>query len=117
MITISPSRRAPLLCGDPNDPHGLYVWLQRYLSWLAVRNDSPITIEQRTLYLSLFVSWADARALARPGDIDKRILEATSATCTCCARSVTASLNLSLAVHAAGAGAGLLHRRRYRQAR
>ncbi len=68
-------RRAPLLCGDPNDPHGLYVWLQRYLSWLAVRNYSPITIEQRTLYLSLFVSWADARALARPGDIDKRILE------------------------------------------
>lgn len=69
------ARRAPVVCGDPNDPHGLYVWMQRYLSWLRVRNYSPATIKQRVFYLSLFVTWADGRGLARPGEVTKPILE------------------------------------------
>ena len=71
----SQPRKRPPVCGDPNDPHGLYVWMRRYLSWLAVRNYSAVTIEQRTLYLSLFVSWADARGLRRPDEVTKPILE------------------------------------------
>lgn len=70
------ARKSPPVCGDPNDPHGLYVWMCRYLSWLAVRNYSPVTIEQRTLYLGFFVSWADMRGLRRPDEVNKPILEA-----------------------------------------
>ena len=68
-------RRAPIVCGDPNDPHGLYVWMQRYLSWLAVRNYSPATIKQRVFYLSLFVRWADGRGIGRPTEVTKPVLE------------------------------------------
>jgi len=41
-----------------------------------VRNYSPVTIEQRRLYLRLFVSWADTRGLRRPDEVTKPVLEA-----------------------------------------
>jgi integrase/recombinase XerD len=66
--------RAPV-AGDPNDPEGLYVWMRRYLSWLAVRHYAEQTLRSRESYLTLFLAWAEARGLSRPVEITKPILE------------------------------------------
>ena len=64
-----------LAAGDPDDPEGLHVWTRRYLSWLTVRNYAEQTIRSRENYLTLFIAWAEARALTRPVEITKPILE------------------------------------------
>jgi integrase/recombinase XerD len=67
-------RPAPPI-GDPNDPHGLWVWTQRYLEWLAVRQYSERTVRGRRVYLGYFLAWCEARSLRRPVEVTRPILE------------------------------------------
>ena len=57
------------------DPHGLYLTLQAYLTWLNVKNYSSYTIANREYYLYCFLEWAGQRGLVRPTEITKPILE------------------------------------------
>lgn len=61
--------------GDPNDPEGLFVWMKRYLSWLAVHNYAERTVVAREGYLRLFLAWADGRGVTRPAQVTLPILE------------------------------------------
>lgn len=68
------SKPKPIV-GNPNDPEGLFVWMQRYLEALRIKNYSERTIENRQSYLSFFIVWCEARSLARPQEVTKPILE------------------------------------------
>lgn len=57
------------------DPHGLYLRLQDYLSWMRIKNYSQYTINNREFYLLWFLEWAGMRGLVRPSEITKPILE------------------------------------------
>ena len=61
--------------GDANDPEGLYVWTQRYLEWLRVRNFSEWTLKHRELHILSFIEWLDARGIGRPTGVTKGVLE------------------------------------------
>ena len=61
--------------GDLRDPDSLWHHAQRYLAHLGVRNYSPRTIETREAFLRYFIQWALDRALTRPQQIDRPILE------------------------------------------
>ena len=58
-----------------DDPHGLHVWMQRYLEWLRVQNYSERTVENRQLYLGYFITWCAERGIARPVEVTRPILE------------------------------------------
>ena len=68
-------RRPPPPIGDPSDPHGLWVWTQRYFEWLEVRHFSARTVRQRRVHLGYFLAWCEARSLRRPVDVTRPILE------------------------------------------
>lgn len=63
------------LPGDPADASGFVVLLADYLSWLRVRNYSAATVHNREHYVGEFIKWGHERALTRPADITKPILE------------------------------------------
>lgn len=63
------------LVGRPADPQGLTQMMIKYLEALRIKNYSENTLDSKTSYLSVFIDWADKRALYRPGDITKPILE------------------------------------------
>jgi integrase/recombinase XerD len=58
-----------------SDPNGLAAWIHRYLTWMAVQNYSPRTVENRRRTLRAFVAWCAERDLSRPEEITKPILE------------------------------------------
>jgi integrase/recombinase XerD len=69
-------RRKPApVVGDPTDPRGMAAMRDRYLEHIAVRNYSPRTIEGRTVYLNYFIKWCEDRAIVRPGDVTKPIID------------------------------------------
>ncbi len=68
-------KRSQAPVGDARDPDSLYHHARRYLDALAVRNYSPRTIETREAFLRYFITWAFDRALTKPGQIDRPILE------------------------------------------
>jgi integrase/recombinase XerD len=47
----------------------------RFCQYLASRNYSPFTIEQRTRAISAFIAWAAVRGVERPQDVTLPILE------------------------------------------
>lgn len=57
------------------DPRGLGLWIRRHLEWLAVQNYSPRTVDARRRVLAGFHAWCAERALARPEEVTKPILE------------------------------------------
>lgn len=62
--------------GDPNDPDGMHVWVQRYLKALLVKGLSETTVSTRRKKLAVFIEWCEARSLTRPTQITKPIVEA-----------------------------------------
>ena len=68
-------RKKPVTIGNPNDPEGLYVGMQRYLEALRIKNYSERTVENREMYLGSFIEWCAARSLSRPQEITKPILD------------------------------------------
>ncbi len=47
----------------------------QYLEWMAVKNYSPRTIENRHFYLGFFITWCEERGVSRPSEVTKPILE------------------------------------------
>lgn len=62
--------------GNPADPDGLFAYLQRYLDYLRVKGCTEATVWGTERYLRDFIAWCDTRALERPHEITKPILEA-----------------------------------------
>jgi integrase/recombinase XerD len=65
----------PPLHGDPSDALGFTVLLSEYLSMLRSRNYSEATVKGRTYYLNFFAHWCAERALTRPCEVTKPLLE------------------------------------------
>jgi integrase/recombinase XerD len=61
--------------GNPNDPHGLYCYMQRYLEYLGMINRTPAGIYNVHRYLIDFIAWCDVRNLRVPQEITKAILQ------------------------------------------
>ena len=68
-------RKRRRLPGDPTDPRGFSTMVGQYLEWMAIKNYSPRTVENRRLYLGYFITWCEDRGLTRPQEITKPILE------------------------------------------
>jgi integrase/recombinase XerD len=68
-------RKVKVPIGDPKDPDGLWVWMQRHLEWMRIRSYSPRTMRGRDVYLGYFLVWCEARAIARPSELTRPILE------------------------------------------
>lgn len=69
------NRKPKVFPGDPNDPKGFHVLIQRYLHWLEVHNYSRRTRTNREDYLGRFLLWCEQRDLVQPSEITKPILE------------------------------------------
>ncbi len=61
--------------GGHGDPHGMAALAEAYLEWMNVRNYSAQTVRNRRLYLGYFFAWCEERAILRPGEVTKPILE------------------------------------------
>jgi len=61
--------------GNLGDPQGMAVFMDRFLEWMQVTNYSERTVENRLLYLSYFIQWAEDRGVTRPCEVTKPILE------------------------------------------
>jgi len=68
------------LPASASDPEGLWVWAERFLTSLSVRNYSKATVANRRSCLRFFVRWGDARSITRPEEVTKPILEAFQRT-------------------------------------
>lgn len=69
------SKRFKKPVGNPADPDGLYAWMQRYLTAMAVKNYSVHGLRTTERAVREFIAWCDARSLTRPQEITKPILE------------------------------------------
>jgi integrase/recombinase XerD len=58
---------------DPSN--GLEAWCARYLAWKRERNFSPRTLRGIEVYVRYFIAWCEPRALTRPEQITRPILE------------------------------------------
>lgn len=61
--------------GNPGDPHGLFAYMQRYVEYLGVKGHTEQTQYNAERYVRAFIRWCEPRALARPTEITKPILE------------------------------------------
>ena len=68
-------RKRRRLPGDPTDPRGFSTMASQYLEWMAIKNYSPRTVENRHLYLGYFITWCEERGVTRPQEVTKPILE------------------------------------------
>jgi integrase/recombinase XerD len=71
-VSVRPSR-APL--GDPNDARGFAVLIARYLESLEVLGFSESTQRNGRSYLHAFATWCEERAVARPGEVTRPLVE------------------------------------------
>jgi integrase/recombinase XerD len=67
--------KPPQQVGNPNDPQGMAVLLEKFLEWLRVKNYSERTVTNRQVYLNYFILWAEERGITRPNEVTKPILE------------------------------------------
>ena len=68
-------RKPPSIVGNPGDPQGMAVLMDKFLEWMRVTNYSERTVENRHLYLSYFILWAEDRGITRPSEVTKPVLE------------------------------------------
>ena len=61
--------------GDASDPGGLWVWTQRHLEALRTRHLSERTVRMHRIYLGYFLKWCEARAIRRPVEVTRPMLE------------------------------------------
>ena len=69
------SRKPRVPVGDPGDARGFAALLAQYADWLRVRNYSEATVGNREHYVDAFASWCLERAIARPEEVTKPLLE------------------------------------------
>jgi integrase/recombinase XerD len=69
-------RRGPVrVVGDPTDPRGMAAMLSQFLEYLRVRNYSERTVDNRRVYIEYFIVWCEERAITRPSEVTKPMLE------------------------------------------
>jgi integrase/recombinase XerD len=68
-------RRPRQPMGDPTDPRGFYILVQRYLEHLRVKNYADSTVTNREVYLGYFIRWCDERGISQPCQVTKPILD------------------------------------------
>lgn len=61
--------------GNPADPEGLFAYLQRYLEHLGIKGYTEAGIHNTERYVRAFIRWCEPRALTRPTEITKPIIE------------------------------------------
>ena len=65
--------RAPI--GDLSDARSFAALLAAYADWLRVRNYAEATVTNREHYVGEFAKWCAERALTRPAEVTKPLLE------------------------------------------
>lgn len=68
-------RRFLIQIGNPSDPKGLFVAMERYLEHLGVQGHTPMGIHNVERYLRAFMRWGEPLALVRPAQIAKTDIE------------------------------------------
>lgn len=61
--------------GDPTDREGFAVLLCEYATWMRTQNYSKWTVERRERNVGFFIVWCEARAVKRPCEVTRPILE------------------------------------------
>ena len=61
--------------GNPADPQGMSVLMDRFVEWLRLQNYSERTVENREVYLRHFIQWGEERGITRPTEVTKNVLE------------------------------------------
>lgn len=75
-VTRPRTKKAPLsVTLAQYAPGSLGAWVAAYLEALRVKNYSPRTVENRAVYLTFLVAWCEARAIVRPADVTRPLLE------------------------------------------
>ena len=75
MARVRKRRAAAAPAAELGDPRGLRALVARHLEWLPVANYSLRTVHVRGIYFRIFLRWCDERAIARPTEVTKPILE------------------------------------------
>ena len=65
--------KAPL--GDPTDPRGMSALVSAFLERLKVRGATDRTVATSEWHLGLFLLWCQERAITRPSDVTRPILQ------------------------------------------
>ena len=60
---------------ENENPNGFEPLKTKYLEWMTVHNYAKTTLKNRDRYLDIFINWAETRALTRPSEVTKQILE------------------------------------------
>ncbi|MBL8819895.1 MAG: site-specific tyrosine recombinase XerC [Planctomyces sp.] len=61
--------------GNPDDPQGCLVLMNKYLEWMLIRNYSEHTVETRRFYLGFFIRWAEERGVVQPCEVTKQVIQ------------------------------------------
>jgi len=61
--------------GDPTDPDGLSVLLDRHLLWMETHHYAWGTVILRRQTLTRFIRWCHDRSVTRPGEVTRELLE------------------------------------------
>ena len=69
--------RKPILppLGGKDDPESLYHFMERYLTHMGVRGQSPHSVASAKAALVRFIRWCEERSLSRPSQIDRSMME------------------------------------------
>jgi len=69
--------RKPVLppLGGMSDPDSLYHHMQRYLTHMGVKGQSPHSVASSKAALTRFIRWCEERSLARPSQVDRAMAE------------------------------------------
>ena len=59
----------------PLEPDGFAYWISRHLEWMRVRNYAEETVTSREPWLIAFAAWCAVRAIHRPREVTKPIIE------------------------------------------
>ena len=63
------------VAGDPELPGGFHGHLREFLAWTAARQYSAQTVKARRIEVGYFIDWCEARAVRRPEEVSRALLE------------------------------------------
>lgn len=74
-MTRKRPKRPIVPLGDPHDPQGMGVLLEKFFEWMRIKNYSERTIKAQRVHVAFFIHWAAERGIVRPCEVSKPILE------------------------------------------
>ncbi len=63
------------VAGDASTPGGFHGYLAEFLDQMAARQFSAHTVKNRRIELGYFIDWCEARAILRPDEVTRSMLE------------------------------------------